>query len=647
MFTGDGLALSRIGVDATVNAAEPSPAPEQHFSESVRASADRAKTAALFENTKLALWGNLTNALLLSIALRQVAQARELGWWLGCGCVVLLARLWLWRSYSDAPRQRSERGWSFLFTLGTTAMGLWWCAAAPLFILGSGSDLLLVYAVLSSGMSAGAAATVSSYFPAFLGYLIPCAAGVSYCLFRSEREGRWVLVAAMLIFCVYLFGLSFNVRSVVLRALELRYQKSHLAHRLQQANLALERSHSELERRVDERSRNLAVETQGRLEAERQLADAQRLESVGRLTEGIAHDFNNNLAIIMNCLSLLDDGIGNAQELKACARRAARSASGLTSNLLRFSRQAPQCLEVHDLSLVLPLMASSVLKQSIPARIELLLELHEEALLVEVDSVQLENAILNLVLNARDAMPEGGQVTLRAERRGDRCCIEVIDQGSGIPREQLDQIFEPYFTTKGEKGTGLGLPMVQAFAQQAQGELRVNSGPRGTRVAIELPRYRGGQPAVTRAKSRPFLPAMGDGQKLLVVEDCQALLDTTLEMLEHLGFSPRGAKSAVQALDILEDERFDLVLSDYRMPGELDGLDLVHEIERCWPGTPVLLLTGQEISEGSALSRMVLRKPYDRRSLAEAIAQALDHHEEPAIDSSAYLDSTGSPTSRT
>lgn len=630
-----------------MNAAEPSLASEPHFSQTVRASAERAKTAALFENAWLAVGGNLTNALLLAVVLRSQVSLNELSWWFGGGTLVLLGRLFVWRSYCRAPRQRSEQGWAFLFSLGTTAMGLWWCAAAPLFIVGQGTDLFLVYAFLTTGMSAGAAAAMSSYTPAFLGYLVPCVAGVAYGLFHSECEERWVLATAMGLFCIYLIGVSFNVREVVVRSLELRYQKAHLAHRLQQANLALERSHSELERRVDERSRSLAVQTKGRLEAERQLAQAQRLETVGRLTEGIAHDFNNNLSIIMNCLSLLDDGIGNEQELKACARRAARSASGLTSNLLRFSRQAPMRLEVHDLSLVLPLMASSVLKQSIPENIELVLEVLEDPLLVEVDSAQLENAILNLVINARDAMPEGGQVKLRAEKRGERCCIEVIDKGAGIPHEQLDQIFEPYYTTKGEKGTGLGLPMVQAFAREAKGELHVRSGSRGTMVGIELPEYRGGQPSVTRAKSRPLLPAVGNGQKLLVVEDCQALLETTLEMLDHLGFSPRGAKSAAQALCMLEAERFDLVLSDYRMPGELDGLDLVQEVEREWPGTPVLLLTGQEISEGSALSRMILRKPYDRRSLAEAIAQALDSRSQPAIGSSAYSGSTDSPTSRT
>jgi PAS domain S-box-containing protein len=370
---------------------------------------------------------------------------------------------------------------------------------------------------------------------------------------------------------------------------------------------------------------------------EEQLAQSRRMEVVGQLTGGVAHDFNNLLTVILGNVDLMErriDGDEKAGRQLAAVRFAAERGRSLTGQLLAFSRRqhlTPVTLDVNALiDAFFPL-----LKQAVGEAVKVELELTPEPLNTDVDEGQLEAALLNLAVNARDAMTNGGAIKINTRRKrtdgADWVQIEVVDTGPGIPPDVIDRIFEPFFTTKEVgKGSGLGLSQVYGFVQQSGGRIGVDSRPgHGARFRLLLPRS-DKAPAKPEAKSAKPMPAIGRGGRLLVVEDDGEVMGVTVAMLEELGYEVSTACNAATAIDVLKQGGpLDLMLSDVVMPGGRNGVELAHVARDMRPDLKVLLSSGYAgaalLSAGSSFE--LIDKPYDREVLAAKLCALLDDRE--------------------
>jgi PAS domain S-box-containing protein len=378
--------------------------------------------------------------------------------------------------------------------------------------------------------------------------------------------------------------------------------------------------------------------------ADRELRQAQRMEAVGQLTAGIAHDFNNLLTAILGNLELLAKRPSQDQErnarLIAGAQSAAQRGARLTAQLLAFSRKQRIAAEPVDLPRLIEGMLP-LLRSTIGGNIGVTLRADPRASAALADPTQLELAILNLAINARDAMPEGGAITIetadvvRGEplqpeepAAGDYVAIRVSDVGAGIPETVREKIFEPFFTTKEVgKGSGLGLPQVLGVVKQLGGGLTVSSTPNeGTCISILLPRAEAAgdpQPRPTEA-NHPTGP--GQRPRILLVDDDPDVRLTAASMLSDSGYQVVAAASAAAALDALErpDSRTELVVADIAMPG-INGMEFAAIVRRMWPALPVVLMTGYA---DSAILRHesgheVLRKPFLAAELDAKVQLAL------------------------
>ena len=409
-----------------------------------------------------------------------------------------------------------------------------------------------------------------------------------------------------------------------------------------QAEVALARANSELENRVAERTRELEAEISRREAAHAALVQAQRMEAFGQLTGGVAHDFNNLLTIVTGNLELLSDTT-QAEASRTLLRRASDAAdmgAALTKRLLTFARRrrlSPQVLDINDL--VLGLM--EILKRSIGEHITLTTMLAGNVWSPKVDPSELENAILNLAINARDAMPNGGELVvetrnvagsdLRFDGGGrEFVLLSVSDTGEGMLPEVLERAFEPFFSTKEPgRGTGLGLSTVYGFAEQSGGHVTIESEiGRGTTVSLYLPRAQAGAEAVAAHQSEP-VRLSENNEVILVVEDNAEVRELTMQRVEGLGYVAIEAESGPAAVRILESgEHVDLVLSDIVMAGRMSGYDLAHWIGEHHPRIRVVLTTGYAAEEArqdlaAADVTPILRKPYRRAELAVALNDAL------------------------
>ena len=372
--------------------------------------------------------------------------------------------------------------------------------------------------------------------------------------------------------------------------------------------------------------------------AEAALRQTQKLESIGQLTGGVAHDFNNLLAVFATGLQLLERNVTDDQRQRVFEgmRRAVARGTGLTRHLLAFSRRRPVNPESIDVAVHLKGMRE-MLNGSLGGHIQVEMNFDTEVWPVEIDAGELELAILNLCLNARDAMPDGGAVTITAENvqvddergaQADYVKLWVTDTGCGMPPEVLTRAFEPFFTTKDVgKGSGLGLPQVYGFAHQSGGQVTIDSEVSvGTIVTLLLPRSTQQPVAGTNAGEPPGRPIPRSAGALrghvLLVEDDKEVSALTREMLNDLGFTVTHVWGAEAALGALANARaIDVVLSDIMMPGGVSGLDLAREIRARQPNLPIILTTGYV----EAAARMeddefqLLLKPYSLEALADAL----------------------------
>lgn len=376
---------------------------------------------------------------------------------------------------------------------------------------------------------------------------------------------------------------------------------------------------------------NVVLDRTERKGLEEALVHSQKMKAVGQLTGGLAHDFNNLLAVIIGSLELIPPGTPEEARINRALKAAGRGAQ-LTARLLAFSRK--QSLNPRAVAMK-PLLENvqELIRHSLPASVTLETEAQQPAWAAWIDANQLENAIINLVMNARDAM-EGreGVIKLRTwnqrvtrgdGRRQDMVALEVIDSGCGMSAEVKAQVFEPFFTTKPTgSGSGLGLSMVYGFVRQSGGRVEIESAPgQGTTVRLQLPRA----PAQAKAENRKESAQRvhGEAQLALVLEDEPDVRQTLCEQLHQLGWLTLEVESGEEAkrlLDSAPDIR--LFISDLMLPGRLSGADVMHYARERYPHLQLLLISGQDLRPDST-PRLpdvtLLRKPFTREALASAL----------------------------
>ena len=397
-----------------------------------------------------------------------------------------------------------------------------------------------------------------------------------------------------------------------------------------------------LESRIDERTRALAQandrlmnEIIERERVQQAMAQYQKMEAVGRLTGGIAHDFNNLLNVVQGSMDLIllmskDDVAKGRAEI---ARRACQRGGKLTSQLLAFARNQSLDLRETDIGLlfdgVRELVASSV-----GSAIRLRFAVDDDCAAVLADGNQMEMALLNLAINARDAMPAGGELVFAAGLsgppadllgEGDYVRIAVTDSGEGMAPELVAKVFEPFFTTKGVKGTGLGLSQVYGMAQQSGGAARIVSEQGvGTTVEIWLRAATG----IDEAEPAPLaqMPVASHPARILIVEDDDFVRASMVSSLEALGHHVTQAADGEAGLAALQRARPELLITDYLMPG-MTGADLMVRTRDMFPGLPMIIATGyadMKAIEQVIGDDIVLRKPFQLAELAVSVGQALD-----------------------
>jgi signal transduction histidine kinase/ActR/RegA family two-component response regulator len=417
----------------------------------------------------------------------------------------------------------------------------------------------------------------------------------------------------------------------------------------------LRRFNEELEQRIEER-------THERETALAQLFEAQKMDTIGQLTGGVAHDFNNLLMAVLGSLTLLEKRMPDDPQCRRLLQNAVQGAqrgAALTQRLLAFSRRQELKPEAVDLTVLVSGM-EELLKRALGLAIELRYTFSDALPPVLVDANQLELALLNVALNARDAMPNGGKLTITAMGEskdesstgpdsrlppGEYLRISIADTGVGMDEETLAKATDPFFTTKGPgKGTGLGLSMVHGLAAQSGGLLRIDSAPDvGTTVQLWLPRAQAGLAAalrnVERLKPAPLAPNTPKACRVLIVDDDQLVLTGTAALIEDLGHTAIEAHSGAEALSALAaDARVDIVITDHAMPN-MTGLQLAQIIQERYPGLPIILATGfAELPVDPAKFRILkLSKPCTQHEIAVAIQAALtpDHERAPEATPSA------------
>jgi PAS domain S-box-containing protein len=410
----------------------------------------------------------------------------------------------------------------------------------------------------------------------------------------------------------------------------------------------LAQENQDLEARVAERTAELAQEMRRREEAQMKLAQVQKMESVGQLTAGIAHDFNNLLAVIQGSLGFVEKaavrGLTADPELIDAALRASRRGSELVQRLLAFARQSPLKAEPTAVD-QLVLDTLRLLQRTLGEQIGIETHLNATASMVSVDRNQLVNALLNLALNARDAMSSGGQLTIMTKCQparwlamedstrwptGEEVCITVSDTGTGMTEEVRNRAVEPFFTTKPDGlGSGLGLSTVHGFVQQSGGNIEIKSeAGQGTTITIRLPRVE----TVSRSNESSAAagsPATGLEKTVLLVEDDPDVRIVTAAQLKQLGYRVHAVANGNEAIDMIESPaEIDIMLTDIVLPGGIDGVALVKEAMRARPGIGVLCMSGYDPAHTHRKWLKVqniefLEKPFSSDRLAQAFQVAL------------------------
>lgn len=434
-------------------------------------------------------------------------------------------------------------------------------------------------------------------------------------------------------------------RQVLLMSVRSAIRARRLQYAIRDHWRELEQHASQLESAVEERTRELQHEVKERIRMEAELEEARRLESLGRLTGGVAHDFNNLLQVISGAETLMRLVHGKTIDPKIeraldGIHRAAERGASLTQRLLAYGRRQRLANVTLDLNAHIAITAELMLS-SLGGAIDLDLRLPSKLWQVEADPSQLDAAVLNIVGNARDAMPDGGRVVIAARNvslpshdwpeakqlAGDYVCLTITDNGTGMSEEVAKQAFDPFYTTKGVGiGTGLGLSQVYGFAVQSRGLAFIRRERTGTTIGLLLPKSASAAPEPAPAPAQGAVENLA-GIHLLCVEDDPEVAETTVALLQGLGAGVVVAGNADAAMK-MELAQFDVVVSDVMMPGSVDGIGLARWLADRHPDLPVVLCSGYMLDPQRLQSLHVefVRKPYRLADLLEAIRRALKRH---------------------
>ena len=438
-----------------------------------------------------------------------------------------------------------------------------------------------------------------------------------------------------------------SAADAAVRARKRQYATRQHLDELSRTRTEVERLNSQLEARILERTRELASandrlmkEIAERERAQAALTQVQKMEAIGRLTGGIAHDFNNLLHVVNMNLELISL-YAKEEKVKPVvdrAKSAARRGAKLTGQLLSFARSQsllPKLTSVNKLLLGM----KDLLEISAGSAVEVKLELCEEQAAVVVDASQLEMAVLNLAVNSRDAMPDGGTLTISTctQERGDAkehlepgryVIVRVTDTGQGIPPQLLSKVFDPFFTTKPlGSGTGLGLSQVYGFARQSGGVALIKSHVgQGTTVELYFPAAPADAQPLPEPSQAPELPAPALPRRILVVEDDPDVRRVIVECLGLIGYAVTEAPNGTEGLAAIASSKPDLLVVDYAMP-DMTGAEVISKARALVGDLPVILATGY--ADMAAVERLagkpaILRKPFDINSLGTAVANALE-----------------------
>ncbi|MCA1415858.1 response regulator [Bradyrhizobium sp. NBAIM20] len=424
-----------------------------------------------------------------------------------------------------------------------------------------------------------------------------------------------------------------------MRARRRQYEIRALLEAREQTAQELEKLVVERTRALEEANEQLRLEMKERIRVEETLRQAQKIEAIGQLTGGVAHDFNNLLMVISGGLDMLDRQTdpNRRRRLMDGMIQAAQRGASLTKQLLAFSRRQKLRPQPVDVAAQIGGMRE-LLDRSLRGDVHVEFDFPEQLWPVEVDPGELELVILNLAVNARDAMPNGGTIIVRGDNlpdlnegeiAGDYVRLSVVDTGVGMPPEIMSRVFEPFFTTKDiGKGSGLGLAQVHGFATQSRGTVRIQSEVgRGTSIELYLPRS-----FETPSDERHLIdltrvrPKKSNQGQILLVEDDNEVAALVSEMLGQLGYEVTRASSAAAALGALADGRqIDLIFSDIMMPGGMNGVELAREVRTRRSDIPILLTSGYaeaSVHEAESAGIAILAKPYHIDELAAALAAA-------------------------
>jgi signal transduction histidine kinase len=578
---------------------------------------NRERVKVLYRQMPIALSVTIINMTLTLAVLMQGGNAVALWAWAAGVGLVMIVRLSFWLAYRRNPaRYGDTRFWARIGTAGALVNGVLWGLAGYLFYPAGGLHQAFLAFVIA-GMCAGAVTVSSAHFASLIAFVLPAALPLAMrFLLESDRlhfvMGLMVLIfAAALLLIGRLFGGYFTETF-----------RLHLA-------LA------ERERALDKSNENLREEIARHETTEATLRQSQKLEALGRLTGGIAHDFNNVLMGVVGFVGLALRRIDKDAYLKGLledALRAADRGATLTQRLLAFARKQTLNPRPVDLGALVGDMRS-LIEHAAGAACSPRFDFAADAAIGLVDAGQLELAILNLVINARDAMPEGGTLSIEVAQRfadgssppglerGQYAVVAVTDTGIGMNEETLAKAFEPFFTTKPVGlGSGLGLSMVQGFVEQSGGTVHLSSRVgEGTRAEIWLPCA--SEDAVLLPRDE--LPSSRATQAhILLCDDDADARAAVAEMLRSDGHAVTETDGASAALAAIEkDEAVDILITDYAMPA-MNGAELVAEATRRRPGLKTLLISGHPAAlRDTELGGAILAKPFTPVALANRIAQ--------------------------
>jgi signal transduction histidine kinase/ActR/RegA family two-component response regulator len=574
----------------------------------------------LYQQTPMVLTVNLVNSSLVAVVLASyMGQAL---WLIFLALTLLLSAIHMtgWKIYwSCAETVRSPMKWAIFATLGSGLSGLLWGAGSALLLPDSLVEQTFVAFVIG-GMCVASLVSFSFYLPAFIAYVFPASLPLAG---RFFFDGWPVHGDMMVVFAVAITLAAYKSSRGFVTGLRLKFDLIERTNQLAATNTRLEGEIAQ--RRI----------------AEDQLRQAHKMEAIGQLTGGIAHDFNNLLTAVIGHLEMAEPRVirdSRTSGLVRAALRAADRGATLTRHLLAFARR--QHLEPRAVDTVAVVDdVEQMLRQTIGPDIHLVITAGSDLPLVWVDPNQLELAILNLALNARDAMPVGGTLRIGVETgraepgvsspglsSGNYLIVSVSDTGTGMNPETLARAFEPFFTTKeAGRGSGLGLSIVHGFAAQSGGSVRITSSVgHGTNVDLWLPRAEGDAAGCSDPEPESSITELSRS-RILVCDDDPDVMAVVSAFLRDSGYTVWEAENPFLAFEILEREwPVDLLIADYAMP-EMNGLAVIDRAQSYHHGLRALLMSGHaDILHTNGVSGIpLLAKPFKVADLKRRIMEAL------------------------